>query len=587
MRSILHSSLTTLLLALLAAPLPAQELELKGPEPAQVSLGGQAVIQLEWAIRGQQDVKLLQPTDVPGLAMQIQGPSRSEFTSIVNGRVDKKLTLSWRVILSPQRKGVFDIPPFKVRFGNQVKRSKPTRLRVVENLAAKDACFFEGRLTKSELYKGQSLEVALAVWIDESIMNKLIVGRLDQHQVGAILQAPWLESFPAGVVIKPPERSDDFYVGLVDHWIQARFLGSKERGERSYRVFEVRRRFLLNRVGSFELEPATVQVRFATRYRRNLFGDVEPSSTADGFGRTAPLRFVVKPLPTAGRPTDFNGAVGQYRMSGFLSKTSLALGESTQLTLKLEGKGDFEFVDMPELDDLPGFHRYSRKVERFADHVTATYEISPVDPGLDALPALSFPYFDPEEGAYRRSRIDKIPIHVRKSENAVELESLPDEGGKLVEGVDDIFDRMSMDEALPRQWEPRPAWVVGALALPFVFVLAWFLLWLPLQRKRGDLLGRRKRAAHTRFLANLQSQGALPAFSLYLAERMGWKAGEAASADLVARLHASGVAPPLADRTAALMDRLEALRYGSGGEDAGLADEARNLVDELERGTKA
>ncbi len=581
-------SLILPILLLVAGPLMAQDLILKGPSPAQGSLGGQSRIVLEWRVqRGQQDVRMLAPPKVRGLAMQVRGPSRNEMTSVINGRVSKRTTLSWEVILSPQGKGLYEIPPFKVRFGNQIKRSKPSQLRVVENLAAKDACFLEAKVGSTRLYKGQSLEILLSIWIDESIMNKLTVGRLDQHQVGAILQAPWLEDFPAGVVIKPPERSDDFLVGLVDHWIRARFVGSKEKGERSYRVFEVRRRFLLNREGTFTLEPATVQVRFATRYRRNLFGEVEPSSTADGFSKTMVQPFEVLPLPTKGRPTDFSGAVGQYRLSGFLSKTSLAVGESTQLTLKLEGEGDFEFVELPELDDLPGFHRYSRKMERFPDHVLARYEISPVDPGLDSLPAVEFPYFDPVEGSYKRSRLEKIPIHVRKPDNAVELERLPEEGGKLVEGVDDIFDRMPLDQAPPKGWQPSAMLVLASLAAPFLYLLFWFLLWLPWQRSRRDTLGQRKRAAHAHFLQNLDSEGALPAFSLYLAERMGWQPGEAASADLSDRLNLSGVPADLAARTVALMTNLEALRYGSGGQDATLAAQARALVEELERGTKA
>ena len=100
--------------------------------------------------------------------------------------------------------------------------------------------------------------------------------------------------------------------------------------------------------GKLEIEPLSLDldVQLPTN-RRDVFGRVQV--VEDSKRVSAPSRIVtVKPLPEAGKPEDFSGAVGNFSFKVIPSKTTLKNGESLELKVAVSGKGNLKLFDLPK-----------------------------------------------------------------------------------------------------------------------------------------------------------------------------------------------------------------------------------------------
>ena len=57
----------------------------------------------------------------------------------------------------------------------------------------------------------------------------------------------------------------------------------------------------------------------------------------------------VKPLPEAGKPADFSGAVGDFSFNVSLSKTELKASESLQAKVEVKGNGNLKLIKLPKI----------------------------------------------------------------------------------------------------------------------------------------------------------------------------------------------------------------------------------------------
>jgi hypothetical protein len=116
--------------------------------------------------------------------------------------------------------------------------------------------------------------------------------------------------------------------------------------------------------GSFTLSVETpLTVRIRTRPARDsviddLLGD---PFLQNFFGATVPKDITVSSpaadltvlaLPMEGRPSDFSGAVGTFKVASELSSTTAATGDPLTLRMQVSGAGNFDRVDSPMLEHV-------------------------------------------------------------------------------------------------------------------------------------------------------------------------------------------------------------------------------------------
>ena len=142
-----------------------------------------------------------------------------------------------------------------------------------------------------------------------------------------------------------------------------------------------------------------------------------------------PIEVKVIPFPESGKPSDFNGAVGNIRMSASVDKREVVQNEPVTMTLVLEGEGNIETLNKPNIPELTAFKIYesdtSSELFKTGNVIGGkkTFEIVfiPTEAGNLNIPTLSFSFFNPAIGTYQTLTTDNFPLNVKPSDQPFEL----------------------------------------------------------------------------------------------------------------------------------------------------------------------
>jgi hypothetical protein len=147
--------------------------------------------------------------------------------------------------------------------------------------------------------------------------------------------------------------------------------------------------------------------------------------------------FVVKPLPIAGRPEDFDGAVGVFKASVRIDTAAARVGDPLVLTLRIQGTGNVKLLPRPKIEiawasTVPGSERIT--VDSSGTLVRGAKEfdwiLTPAREGRVFLPALRYSYFDPYTARYAVAESSPFDLTVSRgtlaaSEEGESAELLP------------------------------------------------------------------------------------------------------------------------------------------------------------------
>jgi hypothetical protein len=302
--------------------------------------------------------------------------------------------------------------------------------------------------------------------------------------------------------------------------------------------------------------------------------------------------FRIAELPGEGRPASFTNAVGAFEVTFEVAPRKVRVGESLFLRFSITGKGNNEFIVMPDFPELAGSFRIFRKTDEREDGAgwpaytrRRSFELSPFSTAVERIPPLAFAFFDPEKERYETVKWKGVPIAV-----------LPGEGGGAPGPAvrEPAADIATIIEDLPSrsQWLPIAIHILLAFCA-LAALVAWLegrLGWL----KAVSLAVQRKRALRELQdgIAKLRSAqtGACDALArllaAFLAERFGILEAEILSGGAERALRARGIGEDFAADTARLLERLDAERFRTGKDGgelpAELFDEALRIAGRLE-----
>lgn len=365
---------------------------------ASVAVGESA--ELTIAVSGARNAQGPERIEVEGLTINYAGQSTQ--MQIVN--FDMKMTLSLNYIVTPQRAGTFVIPPQEVVVGREKFTTPELKLTVgasAPDSGAKERLVFaEIVLPKETAYVGEAVPAEIRVYVDSRV-------RWQADQMAVL-------------------KGDGFTAQKMPNPTQSQAT----RDGRSYDVMIFRTAITPVKTGKLSLGPGQVsilaQVPRQRRQRGNsIFDDdffMDPFGSmgvAQRVGIEAPaIELEVKPLPAAGQPKGFSGAVGQFEMSMSASPERVKTGDPITVSVKLTGNGGFDRVNAPRLADEAGWRSYppSAKFEQ-NDEVgisgTKSFEMAVIpDEPKQALPSLEFSFFDPVKEKYVTLQSEPKPIVV-------------------------------------------------------------------------------------------------------------------------------------------------------------------------------
>ncbi|MES2772650.1 MAG: BatD family protein [Bacteroidota bacterium] len=132
------------------------------------------------------------------------------------------------------------------------------------------------------------------------------------------------------------------------------------------------------------------------------------------------MKINVQPLPAAGRPADFSGAVGDFTINALTNTTQTGKDDATTLQVSIRGSGNFSMVQAPVVAWPKGTEAYDptakdnliKSVMPISGDKTFDYVFLAHEPGKITIPGISFSYFDIAAKAYKTIATKPIQVHV-------------------------------------------------------------------------------------------------------------------------------------------------------------------------------
>jgi hypothetical protein len=464
------------LLGLLAAPALADDVEFTAAVTSRVvPVDRPFRLTISVAVPDVTKIGFLELPDTGSL--EVLGTAREEslaFSFGGSGSQYQKFQ-NTRVTLRPKKQGKVTIGPATLKYDGKIYKTAPIELTVtaarggagggqVSPVPGLPPSFpsIDDWLTRDpteDLYQAQEIGeddifARLEVSPDHAVEGQQITATLLIYsRVGArIAEYRW-------------PKLEDFFT--LDRDVSNAKVDEKYiDGERfQYKVLDRKALFPL-RPGEFTLGAVAVEVEagnspFFAAERRTL--------------RTRPVRVKVEPLPTEGRPADFqSGNVGRYTLTAEVDSTKVGLNQPVSYTLTVRGVGNIQRLRAPELKGVEGFKVFEPTVDlqqpkqgRLAQgSKTFEYVLLPLATGKLTIPDMPFSFYDPEAGSYRTLQTGEKVIEVVAGDGVTAAAGQAP--GREVNLLSEAFKPVRFESALGGYGPPfyQSEWFLPMLAIP-------------------------------------------------------------------------------------------------------------------------
>lgn len=336
---------------------------------------------------------------------KVSGPSRSNSTSIINGKMSSEMSLSYT--LMAEKPGKYTIRPASIRAGSNTLSSNPILVTVVKARKPKvgangkvisgEEIFITAELSDSIIFVGQQILVDYKVYTTKNIETYNLVS----------------ESEYGGVFFQEIRRFNKQAMRVAINGTQ-------------YTSQIVKRVAVFpQQAGVLEIDPFVLQLGIESEnkkgqrrgffFSRNLVYETKSSE---------PIKIDIQSLPPDA-PDDFCGGVGSYTMNASVSPTSLSTDDAVSVKMYLRGNGDpkqvlpqkiafaevFDVYDpkvlQEEVSEIQGEISHIKEIEWLAlPEKKGTYSIRP-----------TVSYFNPDSMKYLKLAVNPSRINVRQGTN--------------------------------------------------------------------------------------------------------------------------------------------------------------------------
>ena len=148
---------------------------------------------------------------------------------------------------------------------------------------------------------------------------------------------------------------------------------------------------------------------------------------------TDPVTIDCLSLPEQGKPADFSGVIGNFNMTATAGPTNAMVGDPVELRARSAAKALFDAARCRRGKAWHDFKLYppTTKTEmgdQFGFQGTKTFEqiVTPLNADVHELPAVTFSFFNPDQGRHVTLTQPAVPLAVHPSGSA----PLPAHGGQ-------------------------------------------------------------------------------------------------------------------------------------------------------------
>lgn len=126
-----------------------------------------------------------------------------------------------------------------------------------------------------------------------------------------------------------------------------------------------------------------------------------------------PLALEIRPLPEAGRPASFSGAVGRFAFTASAAPLDVSVGDLVTVTFRIAGEGLPDTLPSPSVPETPGFRIYAaQRVPEESSGAQRVFRqtVVPTEAAAGSIPAVAFTYFDARAERYRTESAGPFPL---------------------------------------------------------------------------------------------------------------------------------------------------------------------------------
>ncbi len=394
--------------------MPAQTMRVRSTaEPGTVGRDEEVTYTID--VTGDKNFRLTAPK-LPNLvdfSLRNMMTSSSSSYSIINGNVSESVTKSFIYRLVPKRTGNLKIPAFNISINGKDYTTQPASVRVLDKSYAgnrqqqqQNNPFGFGQNMPFMMQDPFSLNMGF-----EPVGEMSIIAAPDKRTV--YLGEPLLVTYRlyttqpvASLELKDEKDFGGYGKETYSEPTRLNFELTKVKNQR-FKVAVLKTIAISpNSAGVIELPQITAEVQTGAM---GLYAKTLQSET---------VRITVKELPVTGKPNDFSGAVGKFKVYDQLGKNTIRLGEALEYKLIINGRGNFNQFSNPVYPLQQDFRIASPLTD---DQIqagvngtrTINYLLIPKSEGTFTIPGVRFNWFDPVSSSYQSFQSKPVKVTVK------------------------------------------------------------------------------------------------------------------------------------------------------------------------------
>ena len=359
------------------------------------------------------NVKSIPQPQLPSLeGFTVYSAGRSQNFTYSGGKIASSVTFNY--ILAPRKAGKFTIGSAQIVLDGKTYRTDPINITISaeEEPEAAPAPSQKESVTKKEL-QGKDLFIETSADKKKAYVNEQITLTFRFYQGVRLFHNP--EYFPPSLTgfwaeDLPPRKQYYKVVNGRQYFVQELKTALFPTASGKHTIGKAELKCTIEDLDRFLSKDP---FRMLDRDLMSLFRQGKPQVL-----RSKPIQIEVLPLPEMGKPENFGGTVGNFKLKVSVDKKEVEVGEPITLRMKISGAGNVKSVGKPTLPELKDFRIYdsgsSENISKknYLVQGVKTYEmvLIPKKAGKYNLPPLEFPFFEPKTKSYKTLRSEPILI---------------------------------------------------------------------------------------------------------------------------------------------------------------------------------
>lgn len=355
----------------------------------------------------------------------VGGPNVSNSVSMINGVTSASIAYGYDLV--PTKEGELTIGPATIMSGGRPYSTAPIKIKVVKGQGGQ-----VGQQAQQQSSNGpdsRNIQKGRVSDISKSLFLRAEVDKTTAYmgqQIMMNLRLYTRVNIANGEPEKIPDLNGFYSQEIKNNNPNAQWRTEILNGVR-YNVTDIKQTILFpEHEGNITIEPSIMN--FIVRQQA-------ASSSGDPFDaffggyedvkykvKSTPVVIHVKPLPQAGKPAEFTGAVGKFNIEASLDKNDVKANDAINYTIKVSGTGNLKLLKPINPTFPADFEKYEPKItDTITENASGssgnrkyTFLLIPRHQGDFTIDPVKFAFFNPATGRYVSLSTPAFHIKVAK-----------------------------------------------------------------------------------------------------------------------------------------------------------------------------